>query len=537
MTTFGTFDEQSRKKIATTVTRLKYQQQNIHKQLGHLTHRADQNALQVRTAVTGTTPDVPVYPTSGCQFPFTINDITFPDTLTDICDPTDKEEWTVHHIGRTIDGSFIPENTEILYVEVQTPLGHRFWILPTGAIGAIAFTLTTDRTRENIAGLYIGKAQADITDTIGSVPDPIGANVEVIFPDRRWLEAVIDCQGWALYIDGEYIVVECQGLPVAVWATTEEDRLPGAPEQDVFCNPVFSQGHAQDDLPIEERYPQPPPTGFKIRYAAGTFPRMVQGAQVLGVLDNQIKLENGAVDNIWWAWLSDQLTQRISFTAEQDICGTSTTTNASSNLDEFPNGQAIPLAQYPLAIGNPQTHACKTGESVHAEWSKSDQAWLIYDIEKIPLSVPINLSHQFNAQSGCWELAWQNQQMYIERCDDPVAGGLLQYNLNDVHHLSQIVYEAQEVGGSQPTCTPRDRYDLTKYTAMTICSPGTIDTKYRDWLLETMVTDIDWNGAQDDGCPENTETIVAIPGVCFTERTDRASCIDCEEESPTSEIP
>lgn len=130
MSDFNTFSDRGMKQIAAAVTRLKYQQQNLERQVRTIQTRADQNAVQVRTAITGATDAIPVYPTTGCHFPFTYYDLDFDSDAVNACPETDKREWAVQESGRSIGGEYIPPDTEVLFVEIPTPEGRRFWIWP-----------------------------------------------------------------------------------------------------------------------------------------------------------------------------------------------------------------------------------------------------------------------------------------------------------------------------------------------------------------------------------------------------------------------
>ncbi len=148
-------------------------------------------------------------------------------------------------------------------------------LLPCPWCGAVAFTLLTDRTREKIGGLSIGYADAEITGIVGYVSHEVGAKIQVVFPDKRWLESIEGCQGWALFIpskdedtddnnssdntvpEGNYIVVECQGKVQGFWFKTLEDRA-GFDDQDVMVEIVQAVGHAQDDfVPESSEVSQP----------------------------------------------------------------------------------------------------------------------------------------------------------------------------------------------------------------------------------------------------------------------------------------
>jgi len=134
-----TFDENGMKKVAEAVTRLHVQTEHITGVVARIERYAagiptQSSKPQVRTGITGTTPDEQTYPTneSSCLFPFHVYDLDFDVTATDDdCIPPTNREWTgVYHIGRTIDGSYLPEGTPILFVEIPTSTGKRFWILP-----------------------------------------------------------------------------------------------------------------------------------------------------------------------------------------------------------------------------------------------------------------------------------------------------------------------------------------------------------------------------------------------------------------------
>lgn len=132
----------------------------------------------------------------------------------------------------------------------------------------IVFTMTSDRTREQIGAGDIGFANAIINDKVGSAGDAIGSTVRIVFADKRWLESVTGCQGIADYVYDPakaaelqqedpffWIVKECQGLVQGFYFRTLEDRTSGAPDQDVMVSPIKNIGHANDDFPIEYRFP------------------------------------------------------------------------------------------------------------------------------------------------------------------------------------------------------------------------------------------------------------------------------------------
>ena len=131
---FNSFDDAAVKKIANTVGRVKYIAENLRHRVRSLETRADQNAVQVRTAVTSTTEAVPNYPASGCHFPFKIHDLNFDAATVGSCPDTDKRAWAEEHTGRSVDGAYIKEGTDILYVEIPSADGRHFWIFP--AFGA-----------------------------------------------------------------------------------------------------------------------------------------------------------------------------------------------------------------------------------------------------------------------------------------------------------------------------------------------------------------------------------------------------------------
>lgn len=162
--------------------------------------------------------------------------VTIPDACLKAGSKVKKDDWVALHYH---------------------PEFKKWFTLPLGDTkpASIAFKMTTDRTREKKGGsLAIGYAQATITDAVGPIPDEIGDTVQIVFVDRRWLEAKTLCEGRADFVDGYYIVTECQGLVQGFWFLTLEDRTGG--DQDVRVVPTQNVGHANDDLPIQTQVGQ-----------------------------------------------------------------------------------------------------------------------------------------------------------------------------------------------------------------------------------------------------------------------------------------
>ena len=139
MTEVFTFNESGMKKVAEAVTRLHVQTEHITGEVARIQRRVagvptQSSKPQVRTGITSTTPDEPTYPTNekSCLFPFHVHDLNFDVANVDQdCVATTGREWTgVYHTGRTIDGSYLPEGTPILFVEIPNATGKQFWILP-----------------------------------------------------------------------------------------------------------------------------------------------------------------------------------------------------------------------------------------------------------------------------------------------------------------------------------------------------------------------------------------------------------------------
>lgn len=472
------------------------------------------------------------------------------------------------------------------------------WMVDTKGTGRIVFTLQTDRTRERVGGLTVGHANAVITDFVGIIGDDIGDVVEVVFGNRRWLEAVKHCQGIADYIDGKYIVTECQGLPVMVWAITDRDRTAGAPTEDVEATPLFSIGHAQDDLPIEERYSQqgppdidcgsfeiewnvatqnwdivdysnfnsccgigwsgepapedtqtpgqrktitgpfyptqacdPPPesTGFKVRFYQDTYPAMLKGALVLCVLDNQIKLESGAEDNIYWAMISDQIAHEITAPLNANMCGTAAT------FDDFIVESVWPFSQKQpnrTTASNPKNHYGQVGDSVSAFWSQSALDYIVHDVSLKAVTIPVNLRSEVNGQ-GCTEIKFDALVTPLEYCSPASEQSpLLSYKTATLQRIKEIRFEKNQSGqsgsGSGVQCAPTLEIDSYNETALVTCnSPANETTATLTLAVEAVMREIAENG----DCLHEVFADLVVFGQCGTDT--QADAFLCKQDCPT----
>ena len=346
---FHAFDESSAKKIASAVTRLKYQQENLHKQIRNLQSRADQNAVQCRTGITAATAEHPTYPTAGCQLPFRIYDLEFDDSVTGSCPTTDKRAWTSEELGRTINGQYIPIDTEIVYVEVPTPDGKRFWIIPDLMVGTVLFKLLEDRSREkDAAGKAFGRADAIVEAIIGDVPVEVGDTIEVIFGDKRWLGAVKDCEGIADYYndDGDkWIVKECQELEASYWFVTSASRSPDYVDEDILVAISKHIGHANADFPADQWTPAGDNDPLKVRFYGSTFPYAFAGAVGFATLDVDIANETDNSTMRYYVVQCDQGSILNEVEHEEFCPGGSPAVSQHSPAGWYPFGQRWPSIQ------------------------------------------------------------------------------------------------------------------------------------------------------------------------------------------------
>ena len=482
--------------------------------------------------------------------------------------------------AHTIEGGkYLEQGSTVLVMLIHD----KWYIVPLSEGGTIAFTMLTDRTREQDAGgLSFGRAQATITDSIGTIGDSVGDTVEIIFVDKRWLEAVTLCEGRADYIDGKYIVTEVQGLVQGFWFVTLEARINGAPDQDVRVAPFQNIGHANDDLPIETQITQPqqgsvncgsfeitwtpdaqdvnggawtisdisnfnsccahswngepppsdptqqqtktitgpfyptgqcdpPPeqqTDLRVRYLAGTYPRMLAGAIGYCQLDNDIANEDDNSTMRYYVVQSDQMAKRIRAALTAPMCGSAATIAAFSILDFFPNGQ-LPV-NVGTSVPNPKGHYGLAGDIIDAEWNETTEQWNVYDVTKHAKTLYTEITKV--EEDGCTTITANRLTAAIELCSETVTPfEILKYRTQTVSNVSGVRFEDGSTGnGSGVQCDPKLIVDLTRYEGYVICEDPTVATE--ELSLDTELTTVD---VYDNGqCIRQSQIQLVIFGTC-----------------------
>ena len=653
------FSDGSIAEIAKSVRTLRWQVQNVQELVTRLgrhrpTHEIRTGRMKAKTGQT--------YPVSGCVLPVQFQDVGFTEDIGQ-CDPITRAPWPQKFVSaRAYDGKYITEDTDVLIVKVAAKQGRRWFIIPLGmAEATIAFTLTTDRTRETVGGLSIGHANALITDKVGTAGDGVGATVEVIFADKRWYGAVTGCQGiadyiygpptsqsslsrpsgvcsggysewtwdtasrsWSMWADGNHcgegcsptppdgiptdptqpsdgiggcsggqsqsqntsgfwIVKECQELSAGFWFQTLEDRQ-GAGDQDVLVEVQQLCGHANADLPPwlwagtsgtqscsgnaewtmgpggwvntipcgqgckslhdprELLFAPPPFQGdsflspcvsdvapgsatVKVRYRAGTFPRMVAGAIGFATFDNDILNTTDNTTMRYYVVESQELVDAISGDLPANACKVDFAVSSVQNDSPWPHNQPIPASMLPLTIHN-NRHAGLGGDSWAATWSDAEQAYVCIDMEKHEVTMSEISSAVVN---GCTTISATNRQAYVELCSaagQPAA--LLSYKTQAVTNVTGLRLAKNQTGsGAQTSCTPQLVVDFDRYTALVICAAGTPGTVDLDLLSKSMIVDFDCA----DGCPSALEQKVIVIGVCGDATLVECECEPCPAES------
>lgn len=527
MTKINSFDDQSMKKIASAVARLKAAQENTHRQVRGLIGGPDQNAAQVRTAITATTAAVPEYPTSGCHLPFIIHDLDFDPTVTNSCPDTDKRAWEDEHTGRAIDGEYIEEGTEILFVDVPSPDGRRFWIFPAGSspAGTVLFTLKEDRSREvDGAGKFFGQAAALVEATVGDVPVNVGDTINVIFGGRRWLGAVgpgfndKGCEGIADYYGGNnWIVKECQELTQGFWFTTKDDRTPLYPDEDVELSGVQKNiGHANADFPAVWWKQIGGNDPLTVRFHGLTFPYSFEGAVGYAVLD--IAIDN-TTSNSTMRYLVVQVDQGalINEVFHDAFCpGGEPSIQTHAPATWYPFSQTWPSDLISSAVDRMEL-ASKDGGMGYTAYNDTLNAHVLLNTEHAPYTFLMPPSQ------GCGV----PQQLSIQAltCESPEAasGFALDYALTE----AALVYEETDSGGSgsgQECSSPKLKFNY-KRRPFWYCGDESALVSSTINLEQILLT----SDVSDDGdCIVQEQTHVIVFGSCDT-ITENVFCTTDEQ--------
>jgi hypothetical protein len=589
------FSDDSIREIAKVVRTLRWQVQNVQELVKAI--RRHSPTHEIRTGVTAAKSGGQ-YPSSGCVLPVQFADTDFPEVAGDC--KLNVTKWPSKFVfARNLDGKYIKAGTNVIIVKLAGKKGRRWYIIESGdRLGAISFTLTTDWSgTTSPAGGRIGIAQATVTETIGVVPTTAQSSIQVVFPDTRWKASVKGCKGWALYIDGFYVVVECQELVQGFWGITKDDREPGAPDQDVEVESVEQNvGNSNSDFPRQDWVqhatqptacsgnavytnptghlknpaawnlttpcgpgcePDVPPsevpvwpevilpgatystacvsTGqqstniIKVRYRAGTFPRMVKGAIFYCTLDNDITNVDDNSTMRYYVEVSQELPELIHGNLPETNCGFDFSVNGVAVDSDWPHNQPIPADRLPLLITNPHGHQGLTGFRWTARWSKTDGNYVMDDVLLAEYELAVNPIDVTDPQTGCRTLSVQKQKFAIETCHQPEEGWSYAFKTETVHRFKRAyIDDGQSGSGSGAQCSPSLKFEFYAETAYVTCdSDSTLVTDSLPLLSKNVVVALDM-----DGCPIWSTQSIFVMGVCPDLTIHEADCDPCPPPPP-----
>jgi len=541
------FDKGSVKKIAAAVARLKYQSESIRARIRSVETRADQNAVQVRTAITGATAATPDYPAGGCQFPFHVYDIAFDAGVTGECPDTAKRERTKDgkltneaHVGRAIDGKYIPAGTEILYAEVPSPDGRHFWILPSGYTpGTVLFTLNEDRSREQDADdKPFGRAAATVEATVGDVPVSVGETIEVTFGGRRFLGAVgpgfapdgKGCEGIADYYgandDGDtWIVKVCQELTAGFWFTTGEDRDPESTDEDIALEDITKNvGHANADFPALHWKSLNGSDPLKVRFHGDSFPRAFSGAVGYAVLDVDIDNLTSNSTMRYVATICDQGAIINSVVADGFCPGETPSIRYHHPSTWFPFGQKWPAEQI-LRAADKMQFAMKNTGTCYTVFDETLKEHVLLGVE--------HAEHEFmqppkkDTQGVCLPPAALKIQAMTCKQPTPADGLALDYAITSAD-LSYGVVDAGGTGSGQACSSPTLKLNYKRRPFLFCGDESELISSTIDLEQVLVTADV----ADDDECIYQDQVHLIVFGKCDT-ITENIVCTtdeQCDEE-------
>lgn len=477
-------------------------------------------------------------------------------------------------------------------VGISTEDGGEWFIeLHKPRTGRILGIMQDDRTRETDAsGQQIGYAQVTITSILGEVGHSVGDTVQVAFGDDRWLGAVQGCTVIADYIDTTYSVTECQELEDA-WFITLEDRTPGAPQQDVKVAYLHPIGHTNGDFPATSYTPNPPQcpsvtwrwkvapvnawipidlpqdlgccifdsntapndpddinipdqevttynnfrpgddcepdpqqAELKVRYLADTYPRMKRGAIVRASHNNDYLNKTSNDGMRWIVDVSDQLTNTISGKLPSNNCGDDF---EASEID--PAWGAWPFSQEPdapLQIEN--DHKGLATDWWVAEWNEDRQKYVVIDMETHKVTIREKFRTTYDEETECYTDLADEQEVWIERCKDPVEVTLRTYKKSTVHRIDALRLDKGESGsGSGLTCTPKQIIDVTPYQVESVCESEQATTIEMELAIEAVMREL----ADVGNCKHPVVFDAIVFGACGDDET--LDSIMCKEPCPT----
>jgi hypothetical protein len=161
-----------------------------------------------------------------------------------------------------------------------------------------------------------------------------------------------------------------------------------------------------------------PPTqqpAFFVRYPQLTFPRALEGADGHAILDNAAWSDDPA-DMRYVVVESNQAALILTTTLSAKMCG-----SAPGNTDGVVK-TPWPFSQKPKNISytNPKGHYGKAGDPISGFWDDVAKKYEVFDVKLHKVKVPINFVFNAGAQGGCPSFSWEEQEMAIERCEDPI---------------------------------------------------------------------------------------------------------------------
>ena len=170
MAKINTFDDDAIRQIAESVRRLEAKARNTDKRFAELRARqTEPSGHEIRTGFTTTNDANPTYPDGGCQFVVQLEDWEHPLSVGS-CPELEATKWAkVYVIGRTYDGTHLPEDTEVIVLRIAGRKGNQYYLIPL-AVPVLGYgTLDSQMCRDDTEGTVLVEGWYDSTtaDCIG----------------------------------------------------------------------------------------------------------------------------------------------------------------------------------------------------------------------------------------------------------------------------------------------------------------------------------------------------------------------------------
>ena len=431
-----TFDARSMKRISSSVTRLENQYQNLLRRFAasEASNRGDTKP-QIRTAKTEANP-LATYPSQGCQLPFYVYDLPH-DKQTGAC-PTispERRQNAIYGVGRTLDGSYIPENQIVGVIEVNCPEGKRFWIIPAGG--------GTDTVgRWLVARAHLQPGQQDIAAALMTY-NP-GTN--------KWEDDGSDPTGEHAIFDDGFMACVLIGEPVWCWprpfhATHNPDGKKwdivgevgllrrarclgdiacGATGQvRIYRNQDYNT--TQGDCRGVELTPNADITlcndwGYRRKLFG---PNQQEPDKVVD--EPMVQYDRGQKR---WYPVRDERNHVISAVAAQDFCQSSTVSvnNAAYYDWKKPDDCSSNDTTIDL-VDDIYGHAGESGDNIFAIWDEFTERYSLLGVAKKIQDVISDIS--VGSQNGCPTASYSKERIVMEKsaaCGIPQGGGLFSFD-------------------------------------------------------------------------------------------------------------